>query len=139
MKMQITKFRWSNLACVFVSLVSISLPIRAQQVVRINDPSAINPAEVSIAINPTNPDNMIAASLQIGRPPKPRASSYQYITFDGGKTWTTVPTPNNSRLVQGDDVVVFSSDGIAYHVHLSFEGILQARPQRAENGMIVKP
>ena len=109
----------------------------AQQVVRITEPNAIDPAEVSIAINPKNPDNMIAASLQIGRPPKPRAGSYQYVTFDGGKTWTTVPTPNPGNLVQGDDVVVFSSDGVAYHVHLAFDGIRQARPQRAGNGMIV--
>lgn len=121
------------LACLALGAVRAS----AQQVIRITEPSAINPAEVSIAINPKNPDNIIAASLQIGRPPGPRASSYNYITFDGGKTWKTVPTPNPSNLVQGDDIVVFSSDGIAYHVHLSFDGIRQARPARAENGMIV--
>ena len=109
----------------------------AQHVVRITDPSAINPAEVSIAINPKNPDNMIAASFQIGRPPKPRAGSSHYVTFDGGKTWKTVPTPNPTNLVQGDDIVVFSNDGIAYHVHLSFDGIRQMRPLRAANGMIV--
>ena len=105
--------------------------------VRITDPTASNPAEVSIAINPKNPDNMIAASLQTGRPPKPRAGSYNYVTFDGGKTWKTVPTPNPTNLVQGDDVLAFSSDGVAYHVHLSFDGIRLSRPVRAENGMIV--
>lgn len=105
--------------------------------VRITDPSALNPAEVSIAINPKNPDNMIAASFQIGRAPGPRASSSHYVTFDGGKTWKTGPTPNPSKLVQGDDIVAFSSDGIAYHVHLSFDGIRVMRPARAENGMIV--
>ena len=110
---------------------------RAQQVVRITEPSATNPAEVSIAINPKNPDNMIAASFQTGRPPKPRAGSYHYVTFDGGKTWKTVPTPNPGNLVQGDDVVVFSNYGVAYHAHLSFEGIRLARPTRAESGMIV--
>jgi hypothetical protein len=109
----------------------------AQQVVRITDPSAINPAEVSIAINPKNPDNMIAASFQTGRPPKPRAGSYHYVTFDGGKTWKTIMTPNPTNLVQGDDVIAFSNDGVAYHVHLSFEGIRLARPVRAENGMII--
>ena len=123
-----------NILAVLIATVSLT---QAQQVVRITEPSAINPAEVSIAINPKNPDNMIAASLQIGRPPKPRAGSSHYVTFDGGKTWKTVPTPNASNLVQGDDVVAFSSDGIAYHVHLSFDGIRQARPARAENGMIV--
>ena len=124
----------------FASALSLLLFVfqsTAQQVVRITDPSAINPAEVSIAINPKNPDNMIAASFQIGRPPGPRAGSSHYVTFDGGMTWKTVPTPNPSKLVQGDDIVVFSSDGVAYHAHLSFDGIRQQRPVRAENGMIV--
>ncbi len=80
--------------CILLLTASI---VQAQRVVRINDASAINPAEVSIAINPANPDNMIAASLQIGRPPKPRARSYQYVTFDGGATWTTIPTPNTQE------------------------------------------
>jgi hypothetical protein len=120
-----------------LSLLLFVFQTTAQQVVRITDPAAINPAEVSIAINPKNPDNMIAASFQIGHPPGPRAGSSHYVTFDGGKTWKTVPTPNPSKLVQGDDVVAFSSDGVAYHAHLSFDGIRQQRPLRAENGMIV--
>jgi hypothetical protein len=109
----------------------------AQQVVSISAPDAIKPAEISIVINPKNPDNMIAASFQTGRPPKPRAGSYHYVTYDGGKTWKTVPTPNPKNLVQGDDVLAFSNDGVAYHAHLSFDGIRLARPVRAENGMIV--
>src|ERR1043165_1787592 len=110
---------------------------QGQRVVRITEPTAISPAEVTIAINPKNPDNMIAASFQTGMPPKPRAGSYNYVTFDGGKTWTTVPTSDPKNLTQGDDVVAFSSDGIAYHAHLSFDGIPLPRPPRAENGMIV--
>ena len=115
----------------------ISVTSNAQQVVRITEPDAINPAEVTIAINPKNPDNMIAASFQTGNPPKPRAGSYHYVSFDGGKTWKTVSTPNPKNLVQGDDVLAFSNDGVAYHAHLSFDGIRLARPVRAENGMIV--
>src|SRR6476619_6631421 len=76
---------WLRPMCLF--LLSVS-SVSAQQVVRITEPNAINPAEVSIAINPQNPDNMIAASFQTGLPPKPRAGSYHYVTFDGGKTWT---------------------------------------------------
>ena len=115
----------------------LSSVAHAQQVVRITEPAAINPAEVTIAINPKNPDNMIAASFQTGVPPKPRAGSYHYVTFDGGKTWTTVSTPDPKNLTQGDDVMAFSSDGVAYHAHLSFDGIRLPRPPRAENGMIV--
>jgi len=125
---------WTKLlALLVISCASVS----AQQVVRITEPDAINPAEVTIAINPKNPDNMIAASFQTGRPPKPRAGSYHYVTFDGGKTWKTVSTPDPKNLVQGDDVLAFSNDGVAYHAHLSFDGIRLARPVRAENGMIV--
>ena len=124
---------WISLCLLLFSTIFTS----AQQVVRITEPNAINPAEVSIAINPKNPDNMIAASFQTGPPPRPRAGSYHYVTFDGGKTWTTVPTPDPTNLVQGDDVVAFSQDGIAYHAHLSFDGIRLARPVRAESGMIV--
>src|ERR1051326_1775885 len=85
------------------NLLLALFPTRAQarQGVRITEPTAINPAEVTIAINPKNPDNMIAASFQTGMPPKPRAGSYHYVTFDGGKTWTTVATPDPKNLVQG--------------------------------------
>jgi hypothetical protein len=127
----------TRLANVIILLLVMFVTVRAQQVVRISEPNALNPAEVTIAINPKNPDNMIAASFQTGVPPKPRAGSYNYVTFDGGKTWTTVPTPDPKNLVQGDDVVVFSHDGVAYHVHLSFDGIRHARPTRAENGMVI--
>ena len=113
------------------------LDAKSQRVVQISEPDALNPAEVTIAINPKNPDNIVAASFQSGRAPKPLAGSYNYVTMDGGKTWKTVTTADPRNLVQGDDVVYFSSDGIAYHAHLSFDGIRQARPPRAENGMIV--
>jgi len=118
-------------------VTSLTQSILAQRVVRISAPGAIDPAEVSIAINPKNPMNMVAASFQTGNPPKPRAGSYHYVTMDGGTTWKTVPTPNSRDLIQGDDVLAFSSDGTAYHAHLSFDGIRMERPARAENGMII--
>lgn len=110
----------------------------AQHVVRVSDADAINPAEVSIAINPKNPDNIIAASFQTGRPPRPRASSFNYVSMDGGKTWKTIPVSNPKALTQGDDTVYFSGDGTAYHAHLSFVGIRVAKPARAESGILVE-
>ncbi|HEX6731144.1 MAG TPA: sialidase family protein, partial [Pyrinomonadaceae bacterium] len=109
----------------------------AQRVVRVTEPNAVNPAEVSVAINPKNPDNVLGASLQIGSSTGPRAGSYTYTSIDGGKTWKSVPTPNVENLVQGDDIVVFSHDGTAYHAHLSFTGIRVARPTRADNAISV--
>ena len=110
----------------------------AQRVVRVSDPDAINPAEVTIAINPKNPDNIVAASFQAGRPPRPRYASYNYVSMDGGKTWKTVPVEDPKGLTQGDDAVYFSSDATAYHIHLSFVGIRVAAPPRAESGMLVE-
>src|SRR5467141_4100777 len=109
----------------------------AQNVVRVSEPDAINPAEVSIAINPRNPDNMVGASFQRGRPPRPSSGSYNYLTLDGGKTWKTVPTVDPHNLTQGDDAVSFGADGSVYHAHLSFVGIRVLRPARAESGIIV--
>lgn len=118
--------------CAFCCQISF-----AQRAVRVSAPDAINPAEVSIAINPNNPDNIVAASFQTGRPPRALAGSYNYVSMDGGNTWKTIPVTDPKNLVQGDDVVAFGRDGIAYHAHLSFDGIRVARPPRAENGMIV--
>jgi len=127
------------------SLVSFAPPVllllassaTAQRVVRVTEPDAINPAEVSVAINPKNPDNVIGASFQVGRPPKPNAGSYTYFSMDGGKTWKTVPTSNTDNFTQGDDVVVFANDGTAYHAHLSFAGIRNPRPTRADNAIAI--
>src|SRR5258708_2470 len=96
---------WQKLAVGLAFLFLSSPGAQAQQVVRISEPDAVNPAEVSIAINPKNPDNIVGASFQPGIPPKPRASSYNYVTLDGGKTWKTVPSANSKNLTQGDDTV----------------------------------
>src|SRR4029079_10467587 len=121
----------------FLLLLIFASIVTAQRVVRVTEPDAINPAEVSIAINPKNPDNVIGASFQAGRPPKPSAGSYTYVSTDGGKTWKTVQTSNPNNFTQGDDVVVFANDGTAYHAHLSFAGIRVARPQRADNAIVI--
>src|SRR6266481_5196093 len=121
------------------AIFAFCLPVAfAQQVVRVTDVGAINPAEVSIAINPKDPDNIVAASFQTGRPPQPRARSYNYVSMDGGKTWKTIPVADPKNLTQGDDTVYFGSDGAAYHAHLSCEGIRVARHRRTENGILVE-
>src|SRR3989442_9314176 len=120
-----------RLAFVLVLVCLFSQVALAQKVIRVSDTDALNPAEVSIAINPKNPDNIVAASFQTGRPPRPRASSYNYVSMDGGKTWKTIPVADPKSLTQGDDTVYFGSDGTAYHAHLSFAGIRAATPARA--------
>src|SRR5438067_2174094 len=120
-------------------LISLSSQVAfAQRVVRVSDPDAINPAEVTISINPKNPDNIVAASFQAGRPPRPRYASYNYVSMDGGKIWKTVPVEDPKALTQGDDAVYFSSEATAHHIHLSFVGIRVPTPPRAESGMLVE-
>ncbi len=127
-----------RLTIAFASFALCSSATFAQQIVRVSDVGAINPAEVSIAINPQNPDNIVAASFQTGRPPRPRAGSYNYSSMDGGKTWRTIPVADPRGLTQGDDTVYFGSDGTAYHAHLSFVGIRVAKPMRAETGILIE-
>jgi len=128
-----------NFLIVLVVLTGVSSAVTfAQKVVRVSDADAINPAEVSIAINPKNPDNVVAASFAEGRPPRARYGSYNYASMDGGHTWKTIPVADPTGLTQGDDVVYFGNNGTAYHIHLSFVGIRVARPPRAESGMLVE-
>ena len=129
--------RFSPVLLIILSCLSSPAAL-AQRVVRVSDPDAINPAEVTIAINPKNPDNIVAASFQAGRPPRPRYASYNYVSMDGGKTWKTVPVEDPKGLTQGDDAVYFSNEGTAYHIHLSFVGIRVPTPPRAESGMLVE-
>ncbi|MDT4953826.1 MAG: hypothetical protein QOJ02_1964 [Acidobacteriota bacterium] len=127
---------WKSIAALLILLSCSSYYAEAQRVVRVTEPDAIQPAEVAIAINPKNPDNLVGASFQTARPPKPRAGSYTYVTMDGGKTWKTVGSQDPENLIQGDDAMAFGLDGVAYHAHLSFDGIRVQRPSRAISGII---
>lgn len=118
------------------SLLIIPAIAQNHRVVRITEESATGPAEVSIAINPGNPDNIVGVSFQHSRQ-NPRVSNYLYITQDGGKTWKTVPQKNLRQLPQGDDSVAFAADGTLYHCFMSFDGIRVRRPQRAYSGVMV--
>jgi hypothetical protein len=106
-------------------------------VTAITPANARRPAEVSVSINPTNPEHVIAVMLQAGAPGEPRVSSHSYTSQDGGMTWKHVRAHNNGR-VQGDDGVVFGRDGTAYHSYIAFDGIRVDRPERAWSGIFVR-
>jgi hypothetical protein len=109
--------------------------VQPAPVVRVTAPGAVNPNEVSVSINPADPDHVVAVAMQFGR--QPRVSNYAYVSDDGGRTWTTVPHPNPEGRTQGDDAVTFGADGIAYHSYISFDGLREERPARARNGIFV--
>jgi hypothetical protein len=107
-------------------------------IARLSPEGADQPVEVTLAINPTDLRHLIAVSTGRGAPGQARSTNHSYVSVDGGATWTSRPAANPDRRVQGDDTVVFSSDGVAYHAYISFDGIRDARPVRASSGIFVR-
>lgn len=108
-----------------------------QTFVTLSGPTDRNPVEVSIAINPANPDNVVAVSYQQGLSPGPAVSDFIYVSFDGGRTWTTQSAANPDARTQADDAVVFDDAGRAFRTNIAFVGIRAPRPVRAVNGLFV--
>jgi hypothetical protein len=108
------------------------------RLVDITPPEARRPAEVSVAINPTNSDHVIAVLLQSGSPGEPRVTNWSYTSRDGGVSWSPVRAHNPEGRAQGDDAVVFGRDGTAYHTYISFDGIRVERPERAWSGIFAR-
>lgn len=67
------------------------------------------PNEVTIAINPNHPNNMIAGA---------NLNNYYY-TFDGGLSWVNKTISSKEYGVWGDPAVIFDLSGSAYFFHLS--------------------
>lgn len=89
--------------------VLLMIPLFAQyQNIRVDSPSSNQPEEVSIAINPVNP-NFLAAGANI---------NHFFMSSDGGYNWTT-SFLNSSFGVWGDPVVVYDELGYLYYGHLS--------------------
>jgi hypothetical protein len=83
--------------------------------------------ETSIAVNPTNPQNMIggANDYQLGLNPGGHVTetvlSRAHVTFDGGKTWSEYPLYSSSTYqATGDPAVAFDATGHAYYATLGF-------------------
>ena len=93
--------------------------------------------ETSIAINPTDPNNMIggANDYQLAINPGGHVSetvfSRAHVTFDGGKTWSMYPVFSNSSYQgTGDPALAFDAAGHAYYGTLGFRFV---GPRNATN------
>jgi hypothetical protein len=83
--------------------------------------------ETSIAVNPTDHDNIIggANDYQLAINPGGHVSetllSRAHVTFDGGQTWSEYPIVfNSSYQASGDPSVAFDASGHAYYATLGF-------------------
>jgi hypothetical protein len=93
--------------------------------------------ETSIAVNPTNPNNIIggANDYQLGINRGGHVSetllSRAHVSFDGGQTWTEYPLNSNSAYqASGDPSVAFDDSGHAYYGTLGFRFV---GPVNAQN------
>ena len=82
--------------------------------------------ETSLAVNPTNPLNIVGSandyqlSLSSGGTTYETIYSRAHVTFDGGKTWTTYPIDYGSYVATGDPAVAFDANGAVYLATLGF-------------------
>lgn len=68
--------------------------------------------ESSIAVNPTNPLNIIASAVDY----RGGSSAWVYVSNDGGKTWknTNLGKPDSMTTAGNDPSVAFAADGTGY-------------------------
>jgi len=83
--------------------------------------------ETSIAVNPTNHNNIIGGAndyqlgLNSGGHVSETVHSRAHVTFDGGRTWSMYPIFSNSSYQgTGDPALAFDADGHAYYGTLGF-------------------
>ena len=101
-------------------------------------PSNFNQTEISIAINPTNPENLIMSCngellpippVEGDSPSDDTPKQFNqpcFYTMDGGNTWVDVNggyAPNNVNS-QGDPVVFYNLFGEAFYITMSESGIM---------------
>ena len=77
-------------------------------------------SEVPIAVNPTNPQNLIAAPMDFPHVFGPPSVPSVWVSMDGGATWdqTEIPLPTGVTATHGDPAIVFNRQGRALYLHM---------------------
>jgi hypothetical protein len=83
--------------------------------------------ETSIAVNPTNPSNIIGGAndyqlrLNAGGHVAESVLSRAHVSFNGGRSWSEYPIESNSAYqATGDPALAFDATGHAYYATLGF-------------------
>jgi hypothetical protein len=86
--------------------------------------------ESSIAVNPTNPKNLIGSAVDY----RAQSSTWVYTSTDAGRTWRNINLgkPAGMQTSSNDPSVIFSVDGTGYLVYGAFGNRAVASP---ENGV----
>ncbi|MFM8839795.1 MAG: T9SS type A sorting domain-containing protein [bacterium] len=86
--------------------------------------------ESSIAVNPTNPMNLIGSAVDY----RASSSAWVYYSMDGGRTWKNVNLGKPPKMMtsSNDPSVAFSRNGTGYLVYGAFGDRTKASP---ENGV----
>ncbi|HKG26773.1 MAG TPA: hypothetical protein VKB09_14080 [Thermomicrobiales bacterium] len=81
--------------------------------VQVTDAADLAHVEPSVAVNPANPKNLLAATQLLPEPGPGPTTLGAYASFDGGRIWQDVgPLPLPTGTNTGDDVTVaFDADG----------------------------
>ncbi len=77
--------------------------------IQITQPTTTDAEELTIAVNPANPD-VLAAGANL---------RYSFRSTDGGNSWTQ-SNMSSDLGVAGDPCVIFDADGNLYYAHLSY-------------------
>jgi hypothetical protein len=98
--------------------------------------------ETVMAVNPTNPKNLIGGandyelSLSSGGALTETIISHAHVSFDGGKTWAAYSVPVNSYTATGDPAIAFDATGRAYYGTLGF-GFGHKSPTETSGDIII--
>jgi len=118
-----------------ILFISVSVFSQKQHIVQVSPDGAQRPVEPTIAINPTNPDNIIGASIRYGVEGETRVVNMRYHSENGGKNWRHTTVSNPFVRPQGDDAIVFNADGQAFHSFICFRGLRTTKTKA--NGIYV--
>ena len=112
-------------------LASALVPAQPAPQIRVAPVSAADarrPAEASVAINPTNPEHVIATFIQSTQPgQQPRSTNWGYVSTDGGLTWTGTMAANHSSLTYSNSALIIYLSAGKHHKFFSgqFSGAIQ--------------